>query len=215
MGMSVHEIVIVGAGGLGRTVKWLIDRINTDRAAWNIIGFVDDAVTTMPSAYPAVLGEVAFLKSMARPLAVVLALGKSQVRRSVFERISTNRQLYFPTLIDPEAVVSDTTSIGQGVPVFASAVISPDITLDRFVHINQCCSVGHDTMIGEFSTLYPSAVISGNVKIGQECEFGANSCVLQDVTIADRVKVGAGAVVTKTINEEGSTYTGVPARKKI
>jgi acetyltransferase-like isoleucine patch superfamily enzyme len=72
-----------------------------------------------------------------------------------------------------------------------------------------------DTMIGEFSTLYPSAVISGNVKIGQECEFGANSCVLQDVTIADRVKVGAGAVVTKTINEEGSTYTGVPARKKI
>lgn len=38
----MKDIVIIGAGGFGREVAWLIEDINRIKQTWNIIGFVDD-----------------------------------------------------------------------------------------------------------------------------------------------------------------------------
>lgn len=38
----MKNIVIIGAGGFGREVKWFIDEINGVNKQWNFIGFVDD-----------------------------------------------------------------------------------------------------------------------------------------------------------------------------
>ncbi len=35
-------IIIVGAGGFGREVFWLINEINSYNYEWSIIGFIDD-----------------------------------------------------------------------------------------------------------------------------------------------------------------------------
>ena len=213
MDEQVRDIVIVGAGGLGRKVKWLIDRINVKRATWNVVGFYDDAVVSTPSGYPPILGGVASLMRINKSLGVVLALGNSEVRRTVYDQIRLNTQLYYPTLIDPESIVADSVVVGKGMISFALSVITTDIMLGDFVHVSQCCSIGHDVSVGDFCTLYPNSIISGNVVIGSDCEFGANSCILQGLDIAKRVSIGAGAVVTRNIEEEGATYVGVPARR--
>ena len=40
----MEKIVIIGAGGFGREVKWLIDRINKTSGTWDLIGFIDDGI---------------------------------------------------------------------------------------------------------------------------------------------------------------------------
>ena len=51
-----------------------------------------------------------------------------------------------------------------------------------------------------------SPVIGNNVDIGQ------NAQILGGIYIADGVKIGAGAVVTKSVLVPGVTVVGVPAR---
>ena len=38
----MKDIVIVGAGGFGREVKFIIDRINSIKKTYNLLGFYDD-----------------------------------------------------------------------------------------------------------------------------------------------------------------------------
>ncbi|MDZ5001311.1 hypothetical protein GNF79_20095, partial [Clostridium perfringens] len=38
---NIKNIVIVGAGGFGREVAWLIEEINKKELQWNILGFID------------------------------------------------------------------------------------------------------------------------------------------------------------------------------
>ena len=38
----MKDIVIIGCGGFGREVAWLIEEINNVNQEWNILGFIDD-----------------------------------------------------------------------------------------------------------------------------------------------------------------------------
>ena len=38
----MKDIVIFGAGGFGREVACLLNRINKQTSTWNLIGFIDD-----------------------------------------------------------------------------------------------------------------------------------------------------------------------------
>lgn len=50
------------------------------------------------------------------------------------------------------------------------------------------------------------------VIIGNGVWIGARAIVLPGVSIADKIVVGAGSVVTKDLDKEGWLYAGVPAR---
>ena len=36
----MRDLIIIGAGGFGREVAWLVERINKKSIVWNLIGFV-------------------------------------------------------------------------------------------------------------------------------------------------------------------------------
>ena len=57
-----------------------------------------------------------------------------------------------------------------------------------------------------------SVNIAGEVKLGEGVMIGAGANVLNGLRVGAFSKVGAGAVVTKDV-EEGVTVVGVPARK--
>ena len=38
----MKNIIIIGAGGVGREVSLIIEKINKLKATWNLIGFIDD-----------------------------------------------------------------------------------------------------------------------------------------------------------------------------
>ncbi len=54
--------------------------------------------------------------------------------------------------------------------------------------------------------------IWGPIRIGNNVYIGTNAMILPNVTVCDNVIIGAGAVVTKSIDEDG-VWVGVPARR--
>lgn len=206
----MKDIVIVGAGGFGREVAWLIEDINEENPQWNILGFVDDneSIQGEQLGEYKVIGTTDYL--MEKELNVVIAIANPVIRQNIYNKIKDTENI-FPTLIHPSAIFSDSVTFGQGVVISAGNIVTVDITIEDFVIIDRSCNIGHDTMINKFSTLLPSTTISGNVYIEENILIGTGSTIIQGLTVGKKSIIGAGAVVTKDI-PENCTAVGVPAK---
>lgn len=205
-----NDIVIVGAGGFGREVAWLIERINAMQPTWNILGFVDDAGRGCVSGWD-ILGNTDWLLAYDHPLAVAVAIGSSDARKSVAEKIMANRRLSFPTLVDPSATTSESVRYGKGCIVCAGTILTVDITFGDFCIVNLDCTIGHDALLRDYVTLYPSVNVSGAVELGTCVEMGTGSQIIQLKVVGAKTIVGAGAVVTKDL-PSGCVAVGMPAK---
>lgn len=209
---TLRDLYIIGAGGFGREVAWLVERINEVNPTWNLKGFIDDNESlwgNVEGDYP-VLGGCEYLKSLGDVYAVC-AVGSAKVRKIIIGRIKESN-VKFATLIDPSVLVSKRVEIGEGSIICAGTIITVDIRIGNHVIINLDCTIGHDVDIEDFVTIYPSVNVSGNVLIGQCTELGTGTQIIQGKTITANSIVGAGAVVVKNIEGPG-TYVGSPAKK--
>lgn len=79
-------------------------------------------------------------------------------------------------------------------------------------------TVNVNARIGENCTLHGANCIGNNGKtqaaprIGNNVDIGYGAVVIGDIEIADNVKIGANAVVNKSVTEPGCTVAGIPAR---
>lgn len=209
----MRDIMIVGAGGLGREVVWLIRRINEKNdTKWNILGFVDDGVEagTQVQGFT-VLGDTDYLQSYEKNVHVVCAIAKSTIKRKVIEKLQTNTNISFPNLIDPSVICADSAIFGIGSIVCANSVVSVNVQINDFVLIDWNCTVGHEAILESYTTLYPGVRVSGDTVIGKETEIGTGSCIIQGKTIGQNAVIGAGAVVVRDI-PENCTAVGNPAK---
>ena len=64
-------------------------------------------------------------------------------------------------------------------------------------------------------TVSPGVTICGDVTIGDRVLIGAGATICDRVTIGADVTIGAGAVVLpETVVPDGETWVGVPARRR-
>jgi serine O-acetyltransferase len=79
--------------------------------------------------------------------------------------------------------------------------------------------VNHNARIGENCRIHEGVTIGStngpddSPKIGNNVFIATGAKIIGDIYIADDVAIGANAVVVKSINEPGTTWGGVPARK--
>lgn len=73
--------------------------------------------------------------------------------------------------------------------------------------------VGEDCSIHINTALVAQGVTDGVPNVGANVVIGVGATLLGDITIADGIAVGAGAVVNKSFDEPGIAIAGVPARK--
>lgn len=212
---NMKDIAIFGAGGFGREIACLINLINRENPAWNLIGFYDDNASLWGQeiGYGKVLGGIDALNSREAPLSIVVAIGVPQTLRIVVEKIK-NPVIDFPNIIAPSVTFLDRVSVsmGKGNIICSSCLLSCNISLGDFNVLNGFIPVGHDTVIGNFNVIMPSTNISGGVNIGDENFLGVKSTVLQYVKIGNNVRVGAGSVVMRN-TKDGNLYMGNPATK--
>jgi acetyltransferase-like isoleucine patch superfamily enzyme len=112
--------------------------------------------------------------------------------------------------IGPFVEIQKSVSIGNNSKIQSHAFVC------ELVSIGNSCFIGHGVMF--INDLFSAGGPAGgdqskwkHTKIGNNVSIGSNATILP-VTICDNVVIGAGAVVTKNINESG-TYIGNPARK--
>lgn len=208
----MKPIVIIGAGGFGREVQWLIERINEKKMTWEIKGYIDDGIEAgiEINGY-SVLGGVDYLLNLERQMYVVCAIGASKTRKKVIEKLMNRKNLEFPNLVDPSVQMSKYVELGRGNVICAGSILTVNIVIEDFVILNLDCTVGHDVVLKSFVTVYPSVNVSGCVSIGERTEIGTGTKIIQGKTIGEDIIIGAGAVVVKDIEIPG-TYVGVPVK---
>lgn len=207
----MKDLYIIGSGGFGREVAWCVERINDVTPTWNLKGFIDDNETKWGAKEDEylVLGDCEYLKQQENAYAVC-AVGNAKVRRQIIEKLS-NSGVRFATIVDPSVILSKSVSIGEGTIICAGTIATVDISIGKHVIINLDCTLGHDDVIEDFVTIYPSVNVSGNVSVGECCELGTGMQIIQGKSIGDYSIVGAGAVVVKNIPSK-CTAVGSPAK---
>ncbi len=212
----MKDIAIYGAGGFGKEVACLINRINEKEPTWKLVGFFDDDPAKkgeMVSHFGPCLGGIDDLNASPGEIAVVMAMGNSHTVQKIVPKI-TNEKVWFPNLIDISFYLADpeTFSIGNGNIIMGPGAVTCDVSIGDFNVLNGSVVIGHDVVIGSYNTLMPAVRISGEVKIGNGNFFGVGSIVLQQLKIGDNVRLGAGSVLM-TKPKNGNLYIGVPAKK--
>ena len=206
-----EQIVIYGAGGLGREVLSMFHAL----PVWEMIGFYDDGKSPgeIIGGHP-VLGGMEKLLRTSVKTQVVIGIGNPNIKRQLAEKLSVNPLIHFPVLIHPQALIQDLASvkIGNGSIITAGVILTTNIQIEEYVLINLNSTIGHDVSIAGFSSIMPGTNIAGEVKIGKEVLIGSGANVLNGIRVGDYAIIGAGAVVTKNVRDN-NTVVGVPARQ--
>lgn len=209
----MKDLIIFGASGFGREVAWAVERLNKVTPTWNLLGFMDDADDiqgTEINGYK-VLGKAVDVGSYSDAYFVV-AVGASRTREKIVSNMKTvNPSIKFGTVIDPSVEMSNLVVIGEGTIICAHTIITVNIEIGSHVIINLDCTIGHDAVLQDFVTLYPSVNVSGITNIGHAVELGTGMQIIQGKTVGDYSIVGAGAVVVKDIPAK-CTAVGSPAK---
>ena len=210
----MEKLVIVGAGGFGREVEWLVKRINKINPTYEVIGYVDDGKAIGEEiGHSEVIATTDELVIREDNLNVVIAIGNAKVRKLIADKLQVNTNLSFPNLIDPSVIYDESeTTIGKGNIICASTIMTVNIAIGNFNIINLDCTIGHDDILKDYVTIYPSVNVSGNVTVEDCVEIGTGTQIIQGLSIANNVIIGASAAVVKNIEDSG-TYVGVPVKK--
>lgn len=209
----MEDLIIYGAGGLGRELLEVVEEINAESPAWRILGFADDEARGAGEicGYPA-LGGFDFLRPRAGRTGVLLAFADCAAKEAVYKKIKELCPgFYFPVIAHPRSYVSPRASLGEGAVVARFCSVHAGARLGRCVFVNNKCEIGHDSVIGDFSSLMPSVNICGNVMTGERVYFGVRSAVMQGLTFGADSVAGMGSVVLAGV-PEGCTVLGNPAK---
>ena len=209
MSLEKKDIIIYGAGGLGREILCLIIKRLDE---WNPIGFIDDGVCEgeIIKGIP-VLPKSFLYQKHENKLAVAIGIADPTIKMKIFTDLQENTDLYFPVLIAPTAIVDESAELDEGCIVSNFCLISINVKLGKCLFVNTKCDIGHDSVIGNFCSLMPCVNVSGNVTVGQRTSIGVQSAILQGVTIGSDVIVGMGSKVIANVSEN-CTVMGYPAR---
>jgi len=200
------DVIIMGAGGHAKVVADIVLRSGD-----NLVGFLDDNDAKQGAVVYKdyrVIGKISDSVDYTDKYFIV-AVGDNKTRASTVN----NNDLMWYTAIHPNAVVADTTKIGDGTVVMAGAVINPDTVIGRHCIINTSCSIDHDNKLGDFVHVSPGAHLAGTVYVGDYSWICTGASVINNITVASNVTIGAGATVLEDITESG-VYVGTPAERR-
>lgn len=207
----MKDIVIIGAGGVGREVSLIIEQINSLKPTWNILGFIDDNPNNLGKIIDGqkVIGDSKYLMTLSEETYVVIAIANYKVKKTFVEKLGGCFK--FATIIHPRVLVHDFMTVGEGTIIYEGVILTTDIRIGSQVIISPKCGIGHDSIIKDYVSLLWNVNVSGADVIGEGVLVGSGATIIQNLKIGQGATIGAGAVVLNSI-PENCTAVGVPAK---
>jgi sugar O-acyltransferase (sialic acid O-acetyltransferase NeuD family) len=207
-----RDLLIYGAGGAGRELAFFLSLDKNPKTAWKVKGFIDDTrklqgkiVNGIP-----VLGGFEYLKNYSGNLTVTV-VDKPALRRKLIQKIQKYKNIHFPVVLNSISVVSPFVEWGEGCIIASTHnVLSVNMKLGEFVYIHGANRIGHDVVIGDYSTIFTGILFGGGVSVGSGCVIGSGAVILPKVKIGNGSIIGGGSVVTRDI-PSNVVASGVPA----
>jgi sugar O-acyltransferase (sialic acid O-acetyltransferase NeuD family) len=202
----VARLVVFGTGDIARLAHFYFTRDSEHE----VVAFTVDAAYRQGDRFLD-LPVVAFEEVVARyPPAdhkMFVALSYARMNSLREERYLQARTLGYELV---SYVSSRCTYLSQE-PPGDNCFILEDNTIQPFVRIGANVTlwsgnhIGHDSVIGDHCFISSHVVVSGHVEVGHHAFIGVNATIRNDVKIAERTLIGAGALVMKS-TRPGSVY---------
>ena len=141
---------------------------------------------------------------------VMICISNPKDRYEIVNKLPKETK-YFSFIHPTALILSDDVNVDEGSFIGAYSILTTNIKIGKHSILNRYCQIGHDSQSGDYLTMMPGSVISGNCNIGNRVYFGTNSSVKEKINICDDVTIGLNSGVVKNINESG-IYGGVPAK---
>lgn len=207
----MRKLVIFGAGGFGQEAIWVAESMNEELPEplrWEVLGYLDDDSTKVGQRFYG--HPVLAAPPDDRDLWFHCALGSNTAREAVASRLEA-RGWRPAALIHPSVVQAKFVEVGEGTYVGAGSILSPNARVGRHVIVNQRVSVGHDSLMEDFSQACPGSQINGFCQVLRGALIGSGASIRQGRSVGPRAVVGANSLAVMDV-EPGTTVLGVPAR---
>lgn len=195
----MKDILIIGAGGIGRETAWIIEEINEVKPTWNLLGYIDENSEMHGKELNGykVLGGLEVLEKLEEKPYVVVAIANCSVKKSIVTKLG--EKYNFATIIYPTVKVSKFIQIGQGTIIYPGVILTVNTKIGNHVLISGNCTIGHDTVIGDYSSVLWGSNFSGYDTVGESCFIGVGSKVIQGIDISKENKISAGITVIEDV----------------
>lgn len=214
--MSKKRVVVVGAGGFARELKWMIGEIDRVTPGLEFAGYVVSDLSQIGEhdSRDEIVGDYGWLRAnRSRFDALTIGIGTPGARLKVSRELLPEFPApMWPALVHPAARFDrETTEVGPGVIICAGVIGTVNLKFRPFSMVNLSCTIGHESEIGEGCVLNPTVNISGGVILEEGVLVGTGAQVLQYLRVGKGATVGGGSVVTKDV-PPGITVVGAPAK---
>lgn len=211
----VDRIAIIGNSGLGREVRDVCVALGIEKLC-----FLEREVTTpLFDGLPIYEDTPETVEGLCRDgWELIIGIAEPQTRKIIADRYA---HLPFASVAHPMASFGvgqhELFTRARGCVACAGARLANHITIGdhSVIHVN--ATVGHDSILGDFTSIMPGVNVSGNVELKSSVYVGTGAAIINGendrfLTIGEGAKVGAGAVVIADV-PPGVTVGGVPARE--
>lgn len=182
------------------------------RCGVEVIGVVDRTPQVLDGYdFPYLGTDEEFLAKKAKYIGIPLVVipDKPKCRMRIVERYRAEG-FKFARLVAPDADISASAELGEGVVIHSHAIISAKARVGNFVRINVHGIVGHGAILDDYVNVAALAIVSGGSHIKRFAYIGMHSVMLPNVTIGENAVVSIGSAVVSKI-PDNKVVIGVPA----
>lgn len=206
----MKDVIIVGAGGLGRKIFSCLNRINKKKMEWNILGFIDDNERAFDNVKidSHIIGSISEYKPSDRGEYLILAVSDVYKKETIVTFL-LSKGAKFATIISPEVIMGDYVEIGEGSVIMTPYNIESGAKIGKYVTLLGS-TLALDGIIGDFSTTAGFANLT-NAVIGRQVYVGSHVVITENLKIGDNSTIGVGSIVLKNVAPNTKVF-GYPAR---
>ena len=207
----MKRLIIIGAGGMGRTFYDMACESIGYETDYVIKGFIDDNVDALDGFknYPPLLGTIADYQPATDDI-FVCSIGGS-ARRKCMETI-LSREGMFLTMIHKTARIGTNVEIGEGTVIGAFTTIGADAKVGKCNLIQSYTIIGHDSRIGDWNRIDTHVTLVGGTIVEDEADIHTSAMISHNVTIESNSRVAACSFVIRRV-KSGTTVMGNPAKR--
>lgn len=207
----MKQLIIIGAGGMGRTIySNALESIGYG-VKFVVKGFIDDNLNALDSFpnYPPLIGTIKDYVPQEDDVFVSSIGGAS--RRPCMEEI-IHRGGEFMELIHQTARIYTNAKLGKGNFIGAYSVIGNDAEIGDYNMIQSYTVIGHDAKIGSWNRIDTHVTCVGGIIVEDDVNIHTSAVISHKVRVESGAHVGALSFVIKKV-KAGTTVIGNPAKK--
>ena len=207
----MKNLIIIGAGGMGRTFySNALESVGYGEK-FVVKGFIDDNLHALDGFenYPPIIATIKDYQPQLDDVFVSSIGGAS--RRPCMEEI-IKRGGEFLELIHQTARIYTNAKLGKGNFIGAYTVIGNDAVVGDYNMIQSYTVIGHDAKIGSWNRIDTHVTCVGGTIVEDDVNIHTSAVISHNVVVETGAHVGACSFVFRKV-KAGTTVMGNPAKR--